>query len=158
MPSLPYLGASVPGITLKEITDGTSNTAMFGEIKRGDVAADSFTGVGQSYQGPPKLPQHVRIVSDWPTGSDTTAANLVPPADCNSNLTSSYYAGTQWYRDKPTFTSCYAHTKVPNTTFGDCRQSGSNERTWRRGATIPAGSTSASSTAASTSSRRASTS
>ncbi|MDR3635464.1 MAG: DUF1559 domain-containing protein [Isosphaeraceae bacterium] len=110
------------GLSVATFTDGTSNTAMFGEIKRGE---NSIAG---NYKGTPTKPYHVRYLnttwSDWGGAPSSTTpvpiGLLVPPANCNANLTSAYYAGDAYYRDHPGFTSCYTHTAVPNSPSGDC--------------------------------------
>ncbi len=110
------------GLKVASFTDGTSNTAMFGEIKRGE---NSIAG---NYKGVPSKPYHVRYLNTswaiWGGPASTTTpvpiGNLVPPANCNANTTSAYYAGDAYYRDHPGFTSCYTHTAVPNSPTGDC--------------------------------------
>ena len=109
------------GLSFAQLTDGTSNTALFAEIKRGEGS------IGGNYKGNPLAPYHVRYLSDWSDwGGAKSATNpvpaglLVPPANCNANVTSAYYAGTAYYRDHPGFTSSYTHTAVPNSKTGDC--------------------------------------
>ena len=110
-----------PGMAFADFTDGTSNTAMWAEIKRGE---NSIAG---NYKGNPLKPWHVRYLntswSDW--GGTPSSANpvvpglLVPPASCGSFITAAYYAGDAYYRDEPGFTSNYVHTAVPNSQVGD---------------------------------------
>jgi prepilin-type processing-associated H-X9-DG protein len=111
------------GLTVASITDGTSNTAMFGEIKRGENV------INGNYKGTPYKPYHVRYLNtSWTTdwgGAPSTAVpeppgNFIPPANCNANVTAAYYAGTAYYRDYPGFTSAYTHTAPPNSLSGDC--------------------------------------
>jgi len=108
------------GLKVANFTDGTSNTAMFGEIKRGENL------IAGNYKGNPTKPYHVRYLTDWGDWGSTSATNpvrpglLVPPANCNANVASAYYAGDAYYRDHPGFTSCYTHTAVPNSPTGDC--------------------------------------
>jgi prepilin-type N-terminal cleavage/methylation domain-containing protein/prepilin-type processing-associated H-X9-DG protein len=111
------------GFSIASFVDGTSNTAMFGEIKRGE------NSIGGTYHGNPLKPYHIRYLNtSWTTdwGGAPSAAvpeppgNFIPPANCNANVLSAYYAGTAYYRDHPGFTSCYTHTAPPNSPSGDC--------------------------------------
>jgi len=108
------------GLSVATFTDGTSNTALFGEIQRGE---NSIAG---NYKGNPTKPYHVRYLTSWGDwGGAPSSTNpvpiglLVPPANCNANITSAYYAGDAYYRDHPGFTSCYTHTAVANSSSGD---------------------------------------
>lgn len=93
-------------LRILEITDGTSNTAMFAEIRRGFNNAGSFD------------PQDVRFVGFNPATDDTT-----PPAACNANAgTIIRYTGLQYYRNLIS-TSLYTHTRTPNSALGDCLDS-----------------------------------
>jgi prepilin-type N-terminal cleavage/methylation domain-containing protein len=91
-------------VRVGDITDGTSNTAMFSEVKRGNKA-----GSGTA-------------VDLWDaryfnfSGSD---ADLVPNAKCNDLISSLRYTGLQYYRDLVT-TNVYTHTVPPNNNGGDC--------------------------------------
>jgi len=96
-------------VKIADIADGTSNTAMFAEIRRGTLAGGSTT------TSSPTLPQEVRQVSQM-----LGDALLAPPAACNSTSGTSYaYAGLQYYRSFA-FTSFYSHTVPPNYQGGDC--------------------------------------
>jgi prepilin-type N-terminal cleavage/methylation domain-containing protein/prepilin-type processing-associated H-X9-DG protein len=120
-PSIPA-GVIPPGVSFAQIPDGTSNTAMWAEIKRGE---NSIAG---NYKGNPLQPYHVRYLNtDWSAWGGAPSATtpvpvglLVPPATCGSFITSAYYAGCAYYRDHPGFTSSYTHTAVPNSKLGDC--------------------------------------
>jgi prepilin-type N-terminal cleavage/methylation domain-containing protein/prepilin-type processing-associated H-X9-DG protein len=109
------------GLSFAQFSDGTSNTALFAEIKRGEGS------IGGNYKGQPYAPYHPRYMSSWGDWGGAPASSnpvplglLVPPANCNANITSAYYAGTAYYRDHPGFTSSYTHTAVPNSKTGDC--------------------------------------
>jgi prepilin-type N-terminal cleavage/methylation domain-containing protein/prepilin-type processing-associated H-X9-DG protein len=93
-------------VRIADITDGTSNTAMFAEIRRGNSSAGGSTV-------DPVAPQDVRLV--------TLSSDLLdPPADCNRMTAAAYrYAGLQYYRSFA-FTSFYTHTVPPNYRGGDC--------------------------------------
>ncbi|MBN9122579.1 MAG: DUF1559 domain-containing protein [Planctomycetes bacterium] len=92
------------GFKITEITDGTTNTAMFAEIRRGNNTAGTFD------------PQDVRLI----TFANPAADDLVPPSNCGQNSGSFVrYAGLQYYRDLMA-TSLYTHTQLPNAKSGDC--------------------------------------
>src|SRR5262245_46397429 len=65
---LPRAGAqpNPQGVRITEILDGTSNTAMFSEVRRGRNSAGTYD------------PQDVRLISF----GGAAANDLVPPADC----------------------------------------------------------------------------
>jgi len=90
-------------VRLADITDGTSNTAMFSEIKRGNK-----NGTGTAVD-----PWDVRYFS---SGFNDDTPTL-PTCD---NLSSSLrYSGLQYYRNLIS-TSLYTHTVPPNYAGGDC--------------------------------------
>ncbi|VTR94516.1 Prepilin-type N-terminal cleavage/methylation domain-containing protein OS=Singulisphaera acidiphila (strain ATCC BAA-1392 / DSM 18658 / VKM B-2454 / MOB10) GN=Sinac_4534 PE=4 SV=1: N_methyl_2: SBP_bac_10 [Gemmata massiliana] len=92
------------GFKITAITDGTSNTAMFAEIRRGNNTAGTFD------------PQDVRLI----TFGNPAVDDLVPPSNCGQNSGSFVrYAGLQYYRNLMA-TSLYTHTQVPNAKAGDC--------------------------------------
>jgi prepilin-type processing-associated H-X9-DG protein len=99
-------------VTLNTVTDGTSNTAMWAEVKRGLVAASQ-----SGNYSPALVPWDVASVSD--------ASSLIPMGLCAadpSTVTSGTvyrYAGLEYSRSFA-FTSFYAHTKVPNASTLDC--------------------------------------
>ena len=123
------------GLSFAVFTDGTSNTALLGEIKRGEGS------IGGNYKGQPLAPYHARYLNtswgDWggaPSSSNPVPVGLlVPPANCNANVTSAYYAGTAYYRDHPGFTSSYTHTAVPNSPLGDCMNPNNDAHVAARG-------------------------
>jgi prepilin-type processing-associated H-X9-DG protein len=99
------------GFKISDITDGMSNTALFAEIVRGNNTSASTD------------PQDVRFVTFNLTTLNTTynlpADDITPPSTCTSASPSARYAGLQYYRDLMA-TSLYTHTRVPNSTGGDC--------------------------------------
>src|SRR5438128_3819102 len=97
-----------PGaIAIKDVTDGTSNTAIFAEIRRGNMVGNTSTATAVD-------PQDIR------EPIALTGANLLaPPAACNGKTTSFRYVGLQYYRQL-SITSLYTHTQVPNYQGGDC--------------------------------------
>jgi prepilin-type N-terminal cleavage/methylation domain-containing protein/prepilin-type processing-associated H-X9-DG protein len=99
-------------VRMSGVTDGTSNTAMWAEVKRGLVAASQSANYS-----PPLVPWDVASVSD--------ATSLIPTGKCAADpatVTSGTvyrYAGLEYCRSFA-FTSFYSHTKVPNDPTLDC--------------------------------------
>jgi prepilin-type N-terminal cleavage/methylation domain-containing protein len=94
-----------PAVRIVEITDGTSNTAMFSEVRRGN-GSGSGTRVDL---------WDARYFNFSPPTDDVT-----PSASCNSAGSSLRYTGLEYYRFLIT-TSLDTHTITPNsTTGGDC--------------------------------------
>jgi prepilin-type N-terminal cleavage/methylation domain-containing protein/prepilin-type processing-associated H-X9-DG protein len=91
-------------VRIAEITDGTSNTAMFSEVRRGN-----FAGSGQKVDI-----WDARYFGFSPPGDD-----LVPPSSCDTRGSALRYTGLKYYRDLMT-TSVYTHTRTPNSPGGDC--------------------------------------
>ncbi|MCI0458633.1 MAG: DUF1559 domain-containing protein [Gemmataceae bacterium] len=99
-------------VKLSGITDGTSNTVMWSEVRRGLVAGSQSRGYA-----PPLVPWDIVGVRSagalTPTGSCAAA-----PAAITSG-TVYRYAGLQYCRSFA-WTSFYAHTKQPNSPIIDC--------------------------------------
>jgi prepilin-type N-terminal cleavage/methylation domain-containing protein/prepilin-type processing-associated H-X9-DG protein len=105
-------------VSLNTVTDGTSNTAMWAEVKRGLVA-----GSQSSNYSPGLVP--------WDVASSSDAPNLIPnglcaadPASVPSGTTVYRYPGLEYARSFA-FTSFYSHTKVPNAQTIDCSDTNS---------------------------------
>jgi prepilin-type N-terminal cleavage/methylation domain-containing protein/prepilin-type processing-associated H-X9-DG protein len=100
---------TVSQVTILSITDGTSNTAMFGEVKRGNHAGYD--------------PLAINAVA-YNTVWDVNAANdLSPPAACNTSTGTFYdYTGLEYFRGF-LWTAFYTHTVPPNYTGQDCVRS-----------------------------------
>ncbi|WP_029629718.1 DUF1559 domain-containing protein [Zavarzinella formosa] len=97
-------------VQISEITDGTTNTVMFAEIKRGAAP-------GNGSQDITNVP---------PTGWGTPGAdpgpnpnNLAPPPACTSTAAGSNIAGLRYFYGTTT-TALYTHTVPPNYTGRDC--------------------------------------
>jgi prepilin-type processing-associated H-X9-DG protein len=94
---------------IADITDGTSNTALFAEVKRGNH--------------PVRGPYDVTLVSpsDWPVGANpgTDPINVAPPAACNTPTIVYSYTGLEYQRGF-FMTALYTHTVPPNYTGRDC--------------------------------------
>ena len=99
-------------VRLGTITDGTSNTAMWAEVKRGLVASSQ-----SSNYTPGLVP--------WDVASVSNASSLIPTGNCAvdpslfSGGTVYRYAGLEYDRSFA-FTCFYSHTKVPNAATLDC--------------------------------------
>jgi prepilin-type N-terminal cleavage/methylation domain-containing protein/prepilin-type processing-associated H-X9-DG protein len=93
------------GFRFSDILDGTSNTAMFSEVRRGNNTAGTYQ------------PQDVRLVPF----NNPAVDDFTPPATCNATSGSAVrYAGLQYYRNLMA-TSLYTHTRLPNSPSGDCQ-------------------------------------
>jgi prepilin-type N-terminal cleavage/methylation domain-containing protein len=103
------------GVRMAEITDGTSNTALFSECRRGPNAA-------------PTSGQDLNVSNQvaFGTWDGSTAHNATPPAGCATpSATLWLYRGLQYYRGGTFFTAFYNHTTPPNNRQRDCiRESG----------------------------------
>jgi prepilin-type N-terminal cleavage/methylation domain-containing protein len=101
----------------RDFSDGTSNTAMFAEIKKGPNAPGSLAVVPAG--GPDDFQVATAVAATW-TGNDL----LAPPADCENRATSAWmYRGLQYYRGLFVATY-YNHTLTPNARFRDCITTG----------------------------------
>ena len=101
------------------ISDGTSNTAMFGEIKKGPNNTTSFLVV------PAGDPRDFTVATNY-TSVFTAAEQLVPPTACENRAINAWaYRGLQYYRGLIVATY-YTHTLTPNARFRDCLQSTAN--------------------------------
>ena len=113
MPNPDYLACIAT--KLSEITDGTSNTALFSETKRSRANQNTTTEI------PTTDPINVYTSASPFTG--VTAVD--PPEDCRTFATQTRirYRGQMYYRDLPS-TSSYSHTVPPNYKFWDCADLG----------------------------------
>ena len=102
-------------VTLASITDGTSNTSMYSETRRSDIALSAgYTGNN------PLRYDNVYIMS----ASDPTWNNHVWSTLCNNWYNAQVefliqYRGQEYYRNLP-MTGYYTHTLVPNFSSYDC--------------------------------------
>ena len=100
---------------MADVTDGTSNTAMYAEIKKGPNNTSSFLIVPAGDPRDFNVATNVTGGVDW-TGND----QLVPPAACENRAGNAWaYRGLQYYRGLLVATY-YTHTLTPNARLRDC--------------------------------------
>jgi len=98
---------------IRDVTDGTSNTAMFAEIRKGPNNTTSFLVLSPGDSRDFSVATNVGTA--W-TGNDL----LFPPAACENRATNAWaYRGLQYYRGLAV-ASYYNHTRTPNAKFRDC--------------------------------------
>ncbi|WZO98931.1 DUF1559 domain-containing protein [Isosphaeraceae bacterium EP7] len=99
------------GVSMAGITDGTSNTAMFAETKRGKAGTNTPAEV--------PIPDPLNVYTF--SGDFTGDTAIIPPTDCATfaNQTRLRYRGQQYYRSLPA-TGYYSHTLPPNYKLWDC--------------------------------------
>jgi prepilin-type N-terminal cleavage/methylation domain-containing protein/prepilin-type processing-associated H-X9-DG protein len=98
-------------LQIKDISDGTTHTAMFSEIKRG---LNNTAGYGATE------PQRQRLIGTWGTDFQRVVGGVDTMPQCNVNTGSFVgYAGLQYCR---AFFGVflYTHTVPPNFTGCDC--------------------------------------
>jgi prepilin-type N-terminal cleavage/methylation domain-containing protein/prepilin-type processing-associated H-X9-DG protein len=101
------------GARFADIIDGTSNTAMFSEIKKGPNHTSSLLAVQAGTPNDFKVA--TAVTGPW-TGADL----LTPPAACENRATTAWmYRGLQYYRGLLVATY-YNHTMSPNAKRRDC--------------------------------------
>lgn len=102
---------------LGSITDGTSNTALFAEIKLGP---NNFATPASSLAVVPAGDPRDFRVATYVTDVWSGAALTYPPAECENRASSAWtYRGLEWYRGLVVATY-YNHTLTPNAPFRDC--------------------------------------
>ena len=97
-------------VTIASVTDGTSNTSMFSEIRRSPLAYNDYSK--------PLDKASIHRLADWAAATDNYTPRL-PDCDVAGSLTVLPYRGQQYYRGQQ-FTSTYGHTVTPNYRGFDC--------------------------------------
>lgn len=92
-------------VKIGDVTDGTSQTALFSEVQRGDLQPDD--------------PKNVWFVSYSVWDEDKDAHDLSPFPECDAAGDSYDYRGLQYFRGV-IWTSMYTHTAPPNYPGRDC--------------------------------------
>ena len=97
-------------IKISQVLDGTSNTALFAEIRRGAMPNDDAFDV--------------TVVSEatWGSSVVTNPNYLTPPAACGTTTSpnsTTNQTGLRYYRNAPT-AILYTHTVPSNSTARDC--------------------------------------
>jgi len=101
---------------LSEITDGTSNTALYGETKR------TLLANGGSNTNTENVNDRVSNVYSAPS-ANFDLFNTTPSCNTPSTTSRIGYRGIMYYRNLvPTI--CYSHSMTPNTTNSDCGDAG----------------------------------
>lgn len=107
-------------VTVAGVTDGTSNTALFSETKRGKAASSAADSNGILGGVPMDDPLNVYIL---------TSIDLGVAPDCRLGMsgysTRIIYRGQQYYRGLP-MTGYYSHTLTPNSKSWDCASNAYN--------------------------------
>jgi len=107
-PALNGIFATGSTTSLRDVTDGASNTALYAEIKRGAWPGSNTLDV--TYILPPV----------WGSSPAINPNNLSPPKSCQTPTTNTYkYTGLQ-YSHGAFFTAFYTHTLPPNFKGRDC--------------------------------------
>jgi prepilin-type N-terminal cleavage/methylation domain-containing protein/prepilin-type processing-associated H-X9-DG protein len=105
---------------MAQVADGTSNTAMFSEIKKGPngTTATATIAAGDS--------RDFQVATSY-SSTFTSADELVPPSGCQTRSSPAWlYRGLQYYRGLIAATY-YTHTMTPNAMLRDCVMSSAIE-------------------------------
>jgi prepilin-type N-terminal cleavage/methylation domain-containing protein/prepilin-type processing-associated H-X9-DG protein len=111
------------GFPIVSFTDGTSNTAMFAEIRRGATAATGNVG-STGFTNASASKNRVAHLAHPTWDAALPANDLAPAPGCAGSTfdAMSDYTGLQYYRDL-IWTGYYTHTVPPNWTGIDCARS-----------------------------------
>jgi len=98
---------------IADCTDGTSNTALFAEIRKGPNNTTSFLIIPAGDQ------RDFSVATNY-ASAFTAAEYLVPPSGCENRTINAWaYRGLQYYRGLIVATY-YNHTLTPNAKLRDC--------------------------------------
>ncbi|WP_435015747.1 DUF1559 domain-containing protein [Tundrisphaera sp. TA3] len=107
----PKFRSAVGGVRIADVTDGTSNTSLFSEIRRSPLTSATDAGTANDKN-------HIhRATGTWNVAVDNYTPRL---PECDTNTASRVeYRGQQYYRGTQ-FLSTYSHTVPPNYKGFDC--------------------------------------
>lgn len=100
-------------VKLSEVADGASNTALYAEVRRGNLRADD--------------PENVWTVSYTVWDEKKDEHDMAPFPECDTATDSYNYRGLQYYRGV-IWTSMYTHTVPINYKGRDCMRGGGVDR------------------------------
>lgn len=105
------------GARFRDVTDGLSNTAFFGEIRLGPSGGSPTTGVLAVTD---KFYYNTATNLAFGTWDASPTGDTIAVPDCDNAATSNYlYRGKQYYRGI-VVTTYYSHTLTPNSRRHDC--------------------------------------
>jgi prepilin-type N-terminal cleavage/methylation domain-containing protein len=99
------------GFTLESFSDGTTNTALYAEIRRGNQQTTQNAYFTVATRAP------------HPTWDANATADLAPIPECATMATPTDATGLQYWRGSVVWTSMYTHTVPPNYKGNDCVRS-----------------------------------
>jgi prepilin-type N-terminal cleavage/methylation domain-containing protein/prepilin-type processing-associated H-X9-DG protein len=121
-------------VKASEVLDGTSNTAIFAEVRRGICPGNTPTSCPTvGIYEPQDVVQVTNAQSAPPTAANGTASPPIAGCTQATNAVTGTifrYVGLQFHRSF-SFTSFYTHTKVPNDKTVDCTDLASGHITAR---------------------------
>jgi prepilin-type N-terminal cleavage/methylation domain-containing protein/prepilin-type processing-associated H-X9-DG protein len=114
-----------PKTEILKITDGTSNTTAFSEIRRGNDSSNSYNVPVDQWDA------RRLVAARW--GSSTFALDHARNAACDDAGANGYnnqslrYTGLQYYRGTIPAGAFYTHTMTPNSPLSDCMNNSPNK-------------------------------
>ena len=99
------------GVKLTSATDGTSNTVLYAEIRRGNLTtSDTSKNTVANY-------------FDYTAWDGSASNDLAPASGCASATSKVDATGLQYWRGSVVWTAMYTHTMAPNNQAADCIRS-----------------------------------
>lgn len=104
-------------VRMGDMTDGTSNTAVFSEIKMGPLSANTESSTAPTYTvGSPEWFTSPARIGGEPASA---AEQIAPPAACETPGANWRYRGKQYFRGL-LVANYYNHSMPPNARLRDC--------------------------------------